>query len=105
MDRQFTLERLGWKFVRLRASEYMREPDKVLKRLVRRLRQVGIEPQDPAAEVEPAAPVEDELTQRVVKRAEMIRLRWKEPEIAVPVAAAPDAEADSDTSAGPDASE
>jgi very-short-patch-repair endonuclease len=76
LERQFTLERLGWEFVRLRGSEFFRDPDKVLGRLVRRLEECEIRPRDPDPEAEAAA--EDSPVVKVIKRAEMIRTRWKD---------------------------
>jgi very-short-patch-repair endonuclease/superfamily I DNA/RNA helicase len=76
MDRQRTLERLGWEFVRVRGSEFFRSPERVMKRLVKRLTDLGIRPVGPKA----AAEEEDanELVIKVLKRAEMIRTRWKD---------------------------
>jgi very-short-patch-repair endonuclease len=104
MDRQFTLERLGWVFVRLRASEYRLAPDKVLKRLFRRLGQAGIRPGEPPAEA--PAGSEDELTTRVVKRAELIRQRWKDiPAVSTVTGSAEPEEAPSREGQGPGSSD
>ncbi len=80
MERQLTLERLGWKFIRLRGSEFFRNPDEVIKKLARRLKEIDIEPVGPKADAPPSTHAED-LKQKVIKRAELIRSRWKESEL------------------------
>lgn len=58
--RQITLERLGWKFLRIRGGQYFRDPDGALTPLWRRLNDLGIQaanhrssevPEAPAAEI------------------------------------------------------
>ncbi len=77
MERQLTLERLGWQFIRLRGSEFFRNPDEVIKKVARRLKEVDIEPVGPKADAPPPAQG-DGLEEKVIKRAELIRSRWKE---------------------------
>jgi very-short-patch-repair endonuclease len=76
MDRQRTLERLGWEFVRVRGSEFLRTPERTMKKLIRRLTEFDIRPTGPKAEVDSGGA--DSLDARVFKRAEMIRTRWKD---------------------------
>lgn len=45
MERQTILQRLGWRFVRVRGSEYYRDPEKALHRMARELSRFGIEPE------------------------------------------------------------
>jgi hypothetical protein len=82
LEHQMILERLGWKLIRIRASEYFRDPKKELERLRRRLGARGIKPMEPDRRsgrknrekpVEPAGP---SLHDRVIQRAESIRSRW-----------------------------
>lgn len=42
--RQMTLERLGWKFARIRGGEFFRDPDRALQSLWSRLTELGITP-------------------------------------------------------------
>ena len=42
MRRQTVLERIGWSFIRLRGSEYFRDPEKAMNRVVRELEELGI---------------------------------------------------------------
>src|SRR5262249_29440162 len=51
LEHQMILERLGWKLIRIRASEYFRDPKKELERLRRRLGARGIKPIAPDAPV------------------------------------------------------
>jgi very-short-patch-repair endonuclease len=105
MERQLTLERLGWKFIRLRGSEFFRNPEAQLKKLFKRLKEVGIEALGPAtAEETVDTNAAAELKKKLLKRAEMIRTRWKDiPEAPMPRQAAdPDAEADEEIGAEED---
>jgi very-short-patch-repair endonuclease len=45
MERQAILERLGWKFIRIRGSEFFRNPDKAMELVFTRLASLGIEPE------------------------------------------------------------
>jgi very-short-patch-repair endonuclease len=72
MSRQAILERLGWRFIRLRGGEYYRDPDAAMKRVFKRLEQAGIFPggRDPQ---EPDKPAEDsELKLEICNRAEAL---------------------------------
>ena len=51
MERQTILERLGWRFIRIRGSEYFRNPEKTIERVVSELSTYGIAPE--ASEVLP----------------------------------------------------
>jgi hypothetical protein len=84
MARHQMLRRLGWDFIRVRGSEFFRNRDKTMKKLQRRLQEVGFTPLGPAEEPKPkklangAKQVEEPLHKRVTKRAELIRNRWKD---------------------------
>lgn len=76
MERQAVLERLGWRFIRVRGSEFFRNPEHALIPLYERLERMGIEP---AGSDTP--PVDTELNKRVIAEARRIRLEWDaEPE-------------------------
>lgn len=68
MERQTILERLGWQFIRIRGSEYYRDPNKTMERVVAELNDNGIEPEETAA-VQDTGTRETELLQRVKQRA------------------------------------
>jgi very-short-patch-repair endonuclease len=44
LARQLVLERCGWKFLRIRGSEYYRNPEAVIDRVVRELEKLGVTP-------------------------------------------------------------
>jgi very-short-patch-repair endonuclease len=50
MARQTNLERLGWKFVRIRGSAFYRDPDLAMRPVLDRLRELGIPPEGNANE-------------------------------------------------------
>jgi very-short-patch-repair endonuclease len=77
MERQAVLERLGWRFIRVRGSEYFRDPERALAPLYERLERMGIEPM-----TDEAAPPDNELSKRVILAARRIRDEWEiEPDI------------------------
>jgi very-short-patch-repair endonuclease len=78
MQRQLTLERLGWKFIRLRSSEFFRDTDAGLKKLFARLKEADIEPIGPVVTEAPDTEKPEALKEKVLKRAEMIRTRWQD---------------------------
>ncbi|HSS01830.1 MAG TPA: AAA domain-containing protein [Kofleriaceae bacterium] len=88
LEHQMILERLGWKLIRIRASEYFRDPKKELERLRRRLGARGIKPLEAdrrngrkAKAKDKPEPTGPSLHERVIQRAESIRSRWN---VAIP---------------------
>jgi very-short-patch-repair endonuclease/NAD(P)-dependent dehydrogenase (short-subunit alcohol dehydrogenase family) len=87
IQRQMVLERLGWTFIRIRGSEYFRNKESAIKRVIAELESMGIEKLGPKTS-EATVEVADELRRKVLQRATEIRLEWKsseEPEVAVKV--------------------
>ncbi len=81
MARHQMLRRLGWDFVRVRGSEFFRGRDKAMNKLLRRLQAFGIVPVGPpedSTQTEGVKKAEEPLHKRVIKRAELIRKRWKD---------------------------
>jgi very-short-patch-repair endonuclease len=74
MDRQAVLERLGWKFVRIRGSLYFRDAERAMEPVVRRLEELQITPDLRPATVE--MPAANEVVERVIRRAQEIRALW-----------------------------
>jgi len=68
MERQTILERLGWRFIRIRGSEYFRNPDKTIERVISELSLHGITPEADKNDVSPTA-TSSELLERVKARA------------------------------------
>ncbi|MGE0227479.1 MAG: AAA domain-containing protein [Dehalococcoidia bacterium] len=71
LARQAQLERLGWRFIRIRGSEYYRDPEGALDGVVSRLSAMGIEPS--AVDDDPSASAHPDLLERLVTRSESIR--------------------------------
>ena len=46
MERQCILERSGWRFIRIRGSEYFRNPEETINRVVEELTTYGIQPEE-----------------------------------------------------------
>lgn len=67
MERQTILERAGWKFIRIRGSEYYSAPEKTIDWLVSELNKRGIEPEN-VEQLDPSNR-NTELLQRVKNRA------------------------------------
>ena len=78
IQRQMVLERLGWKFIRIRGSEYFRFREAAIKRVITELEMIGIEKLGPIESVAPEVDeTSDELRRKVLQRAQEIRLEWE----------------------------
>lgn len=76
MARQAILERLGWRFARVRGSAFFREPDASMAAVFSRFAELGIAPEG-AAPV--SAGVEDrKLREEVLRRAAELERLWRE---------------------------
>lgn len=79
MNRQAVLERLGWKFHRIRGTEIFRDPDAAMQRLFSRLQELNIH-HSADNQVDVAEADEGGLTQRFIRRAAKIRRSWVDPD-------------------------
>ena len=70
MERQTILERIGWTFIRIRGSEYFRQPDKTIERVVGELDSLGIHPES-TEDVSADMAKGTELLKHVKHRAEL----------------------------------
>jgi len=70
---QAILERLGWKFVRVRGSLFFRDEDRALKPMFGRLAELNITP-----ELEPASKssTKSEIVDRIIRRAQELQSSW-----------------------------
>jgi very-short-patch-repair endonuclease len=84
MARQAVLERLGWKFERIRGSEFLVDPERAMAPVWRRLEALGIAP---LGKTSPAA--ESALVEEVVRSAREIRAAFTPRERAAAAAPAP----------------
>ena len=74
MARQSVLERMGWRFIRIRGSQYYRDPDGTMTSVYAQLHDKGIEPE---AQIENEAQTESsELLNRIKTRAYEIVESW-----------------------------
>jgi len=69
LNKQSVLERLGWRFVRLRASEYYRDPEAFLNDLTAVLKKLSVKPGKSSQKTE-------DLTERVIARAKELVAQW-----------------------------
>ncbi|MDE2475427.1 MAG: DUF559 domain-containing protein [Alphaproteobacteria bacterium] len=75
IERQTVLERLGWKFVRIRGSLFFRDEARALRPVFERLNELGIGPSGPD---EPAKQAQvSELVTRIELRASELRAQWQ----------------------------
>lgn len=81
MARQAILERLGWKFVRIRGSEFFRNPHSAMQPIFDKLSSLDIPPELSSGDDTTTDSVDDELKQRVIRRAEEIRQSWIENDV------------------------
>lgn len=74
MERQTILERLGWRFIRIRGSEYYRDPDAAMARVINELNAYGILQESMVETVANAS--DSDLLSRVKIRAAQIIDEW-----------------------------
>jgi very-short-patch-repair endonuclease len=77
MERQAILERLGWVFVRIRGSEFFRDPDRAMRAVFERLDELEIPTMAQGSEFEQPHPLMTDSVERVIRRAEELRRTWK----------------------------
>lgn len=75
LERQAILERLGWTFVRIRGSLFFRDEGRALQPVFRRLQELNITPELVPSPT-PATHPQAEVVERVIRRAEELRLQW-----------------------------
>lgn len=78
MARQAVLERMGWRFVRIRGSKFFRNPDAAMDPVFARLEFLGIRPTRRDASGDQPDAVGDDLKERVICRADELRREWDE---------------------------
>ncbi len=77
MARQAILERLGWRFVRIRGSQFFRNPDLAMEPVFARLNALDI-PSEGIVARNIGEPNGQELKDRIIRRADELRDQWKE---------------------------
>ena len=76
MERQAILERLGWRFVRIRGSEFFRNPDQSMKRVFLRLESLEIAPDGLPSDEAPQPSTE--IVERIHRRAQELCKSWQQ---------------------------
>ncbi|GCE12396.1 AAA domain-containing protein [Tengunoibacter tsumagoiensis] len=77
MARQAILERLGWRFVRIRGSHFFRNPDQALAPVFNRLQMLGISPSNHSTIMQSISTDGKELQDRILREAAMLRTQWQ----------------------------
>jgi very-short-patch-repair endonuclease len=77
LERQAILERLGWKFVRIRGSAFYRDPDQAMKPVFERLEHLGVWPEGQETS---GAKVDSAVMSVLLQRAAALRSVWAIPE-------------------------
>lgn len=75
MERQAILERLQWRFVRIRGSAFYRDRDEAMKPVFNKLKQLGIQPIG-FRNNSSAGPTQDKIIADVRRRAAELRAEW-----------------------------
>jgi len=78
MARQAVLERLGWRFVRIRGSQFFRDPGATMAPVFEKLSKLEIAPEGQPENA--VSPVSSELLDRVKRRANEIVTAWNDAE-------------------------
>ena len=77
MARQAILERLGWRFMRIRGSQFFRNPQQAMKPIFARLETLGIPPEGMSTKNNHIQD-ENELKGRIIRRANELRQQWED---------------------------
>lgn len=85
MARQAILERLGWRFARIRGSQFFRAPEAAMKSVFAKLEAMGIPPEGHQASPTDAAQEGQELKERVIRRAAELRREWANSNQVIPL--------------------
>ncbi len=78
MARQAILERLGWRFVRIRGSQFFRNPDQAMQVVFSRLQALDIPPEGNTSSGNDADKQGKALKERIERRAAELRREWIE---------------------------
>lgn len=76
LARQSILERMGWKFIRIRGTQFYQDPDGTMKWVFEQLRQHGIEPEGYLSDAD-FTNRQSELVEEVIRNATHLRWEWE----------------------------
>lgn len=77
LEREAILRRLGWTFIRIRGSEFFRNPDKTMASVFTRLSDLGMTPEG-IGDITASEKEDSELIERIKRRAEELRRNWND---------------------------
>ncbi len=72
LERQAVLERVGWKFIRIRGSEFYRDPENTMQKVFKELERMGVKPASIALESSSVSQKDYELSGELIRRANEI---------------------------------
>ena len=78
MARQAILERLGWRFVRIRGSQFFRHPEQTMEIIFSRLQALDIPPEGNINTGNEVGREGEALKDRIVRRSAELRREWAE---------------------------
>ena len=78
MARQAILERMGWRFVRIRGSQFFRNPEQAMQVVFSRLQALAIPPEGNTSAGSDADRQGEALKERIERRAAELRREWDE---------------------------
>lgn len=76
LERQAILQRLGWKFARVRGTQFFRDPDRALDGVFEAIERLKIPADGPVPDDAEPSGTDSELATRVRRRAEGLRREW-----------------------------
>lgn len=79
MARQALLERLGWRFIRIRGTAFYRDRGNAMQSVFDKLAQFDIKPSGISPDACPAEPLPNSLLEKVKQRAFDLRIEWNDP--------------------------
>jgi hypothetical protein len=75
MERQAVLERLGWRFIRIRGSAFFRDPARTMRVVFKKLEEAGVSPEGTE---QPRTTDEESVVSAIRRRASELRAAWQE---------------------------
>lgn len=76
MERQAILERMGWRFIRIRGSQYFSNPDSTIEEVINKLNSFGIYPEQ--IKIHDTISDINELQQKIYARSNQLLEQWSE---------------------------
>ena len=78
MERQAILERLGWRFIRIRGSVYFRDRESAMAKVFAKLEELGVFPAPRDVQTEVIDATQQDAAEEVIRRAAELRSQWED---------------------------